>query len=150
MNVRTSLERAVRWSWLAIGGAWGTWVGFGGYFGVTRNSDSFASLLASGFFIVFALLGLLAGVALAGAVGWLVEYLLRRLGAGTTVALLIATLASLVALWQISDLILDKYPGLRAPAAVPAADTKALPVNPCTAPAPSDANARQSWEAECR
>lgn len=150
MTDRTSMSRVVRWSWLAIGGAWGTWVGFGGYFGVSRNADSFASLLASGFFIVFALLGLLAGVALAGVVGWLVEYGLRRFGAGATTALLVATLASVCAVWQVSDLILDNYPGLRLPVAPAAAGANVLPENPCASPAPSDAVARKSWEAECR
>ena len=147
---RTSLARVVRGSWLAIGGVWGTWVGFGGYFGVSRNADSFASLFTAGFFIVFALLGLLAGMAVAGVAGWLVEQVMRRLGAGTTTALVVATLASLCAVWQISGLVLGRHPGLRAPVVHAAADAKALPRSPCTSPAPSDAIARKSWETECR
>ena len=63
------MQIAARLSWVAIGGACGAWAGFGGYFGVCRNADSFASLLASGFFIAFALLGLLVGMTVGGAVG---------------------------------------------------------------------------------
>ncbi len=117
MTASTRLSLAVRLSWLAIGGLWGTWVGFGGYFGVSRNADSFASFLTTGFFVAFALLGLLAGMATGGAVGWSVEHALRRLGAGTTTALVVATVASLCAVWQVSGLVLERNPGLRAPVA---------------------------------
>ena len=139
-----------RWSWLAIGGAWGAWVGFGGYFAVSRNADSSASLFVSGFFVGFAVLGLLAGMAVGGSAGWLVERLMHRLGTGTTTAVVVASLASVCAVWQVSSLVLDRYPGLRAPVAQATAGAKASPRNPCTAPPPSDSMARKSWEAECR
>ena len=142
--------RWVRWLWLAVGGVWGLWVGFGGYFGVSGNADSFASLFASLFFIGLALLGLFAGMAVGGATGWLVEHLLRRWGAGPTTALVVATLASLCAVWQVSSMVLGRNPGLRAPVAKTAAGAKTSPRNSCTSPAPSDVTARKSWDAECR
>ncbi len=147
---QTSLTRVARWWWLTIGGLWGTWVGFGGYFGVARNADSFASLLASGFFIAFALLGLLAGMAVGGVAGWFVEHVMRRLGTSTATTLVVATLASLCAVWQVSGLVLGRYPGLRTPVAHPTTSANAQPQRPCTSPAPSDPNARKSWAAECR
>lgn len=150
MTNRTRLSCVIRWSWFAVGGAWGAWVGFGGYFAASRNADSFASLLASGFFIAFALLGLLVGIAVGGSAGCLIDYAMRRLGTGRVAALVVATLASLCAVWQVSSLVLGRYPGLRAPVAHAAAGAKALPRSPCTSPAPSDAIPRKSWEAECR
>lgn len=130
MTDHSSLSHVVRGSWLAIGGLWGAWIGFGGYFGVSRNADSFASFLASGFFIAFALLGLLAGMAVGGAAGWLVEYVMRRLGAGTITALVVATLASLCVVWQVSGLVISRYPGLHAPVVHAAVGAKALPRSP--------------------
>ncbi len=150
MTDRASWWRVARWSWLGIGGAWGAWVGFGGYFAVPRNADSFASLLASGFFVAFAVLGLLAGMAVGGSAGWLVERVMRRLGAGTTTAVVVASLAAVCAVWQVSSLVLNRYPGLRGPVAQATAGAKASPASPCTAPPPSDPAARKSWEAECR
>ena len=150
MTERAILTRVFRGLWFAIGGAWGAWVGFGGYSGISWNPDSFASLLAYGFYIAFALFGLLAGMAVGGAVGYLVDYVMRRLGAGTVAALVLATLASLCAVRQVSSLVLGRYAMLRAPVARTAAGVKALPRSSCTSPAPSDAMARKSWEAECR
>lgn len=153
MIPRPNLWCATRCGWLVIGGVGGAWAGFAGYFGVSRNADSFASLLASGFYVAFALLGLLAGMAVAGAAGWFVEQVMRRLGASTATTLVIATLASGCAVWQVSSLMLDRYPGLRAhdvsvEHVTPSA--KALPENHCTSAAPSDPIVRKSWEAECR
>ena len=150
MTNRPSLSQVIRWSWCAGGGLWGAWVGFGGYFGIARNADSFASLLASSFYIAFALLGLLAGMAVGGSAGYLADYVMRRLGAGTVAALVLATLASGCAVWQVSNLVLGRYPGLRAPVAHTAAVVKTVPGSSCTSPAPSDPIARKSWEAECR
>lgn len=117
---------------------------------VVRNADSFASLVASGFFIAFALLGLLVGMAVGGVAGRFVELVMRRLGAGTATTLVLATLASLCAVWQVSGLVLGRYPGLRTPVAHATPSAKAQPQSPCTSPAPSDAVARKSWTAECR
>ncbi|MEO5831533.1 MAG: hypothetical protein ABIQ36_13290 [Rhodanobacter sp.] len=147
---QTTLTRVARGWWLAIGGLWGSWVGFGGYFGVSRNADSFASLLASGFFIAFALLGLLAGMAVGGLAGWFVEHVMRRLGASTATTLVVATLASLCVVWQVSGLVRGRYPGLRTPVAHATPSAKAQPKSPCTSPAPSDPVARKSGVAECR
>ena len=150
----------VRASWPLLGGAWGAWVGLGGYFQLPHNADSFATLLASGVFVFFALAGLFVG-ALSGAfIGGFVEWLLRRTGAGIVAALSVATVVNALALWQIGDYIQAKYPGLRAyseikphrsnpPGALNPADKRSVQ-KPCSAPRPTDPGERASWDAECR
>lgn len=111
--------RAVRISWPVLGGAWGAWIGFGGYLGIAPNADSFATLLAMGFYVVFAVVGLLAGVVIGGLTGGLVEWLLRRVGVGLAGALIVATVVNVLVLWQVAGFVQAKYPGLNAPAAKP-------------------------------
>jgi hypothetical protein len=109
--------RAVRISWPVLGGLWGAWIGFGGYIGVAPNADSFAMLFVLGFYGVFALAGLLAGIVLSGLTGGVVEWLLRRVGVGIAGALIVATVVNALVLWQVAGFIQAKYPGLNAPAA---------------------------------
>lgn len=111
--------RAVRISWPVLGGAWGAWIGFGGYLGIAPNADSVAMLFVLGFYCVFALAGLLAGIALGGLTGGVVEWLLRRVGMGIAAALIVATVVNALVLWQVAGFVQSKYPGLKAPGAKP-------------------------------
>ncbi|MDP3091634.1 MAG: hypothetical protein Q8N04_13215 [Nitrospira sp.] len=125
--------RAVRISWPVLGGLWGAWIGFGGYLGVAPNADSFAMLLAMGFYVVFAVAGLLAGIAIGGLTGGIAEWLLRRVGVGIAGALIVATVVNALVLWQVAGFVQAKYPGLNAPAAKLAVSStiKSSPANPC-------------------
>jgi hypothetical protein len=117
--------RAIRTSWPVLGGLWGAWIGFGGYLGVAPNADSFAMVFAMGFYGVFAVAGLLAGIALGGLTGGLIEWLLRRVGVGIPGALIVATVVNTLVLWQVAGFVQAKYPGLNAPAAKPSASSAA-------------------------
>ncbi len=114
--------RAVRISWPVLGGAWGAWIGFGGYLGVAPNADSFAMLFAMGFYAVFAVVGLLAGVAIGGLTGGMVEWL---------GALIVATVVNALVLWQVAGFVQARYPGLNAPAGKPSMSSQAkFPLEP--------------------
>lgn len=152
--------RFVHVSWLLLGGAWGAWLGFGGYFRLPHNADSFGMLFALGFFVFFAGVGLFAGAASGALIGGLVEWFLRRSGAGTVAALSVATLVNALVLWQIGDYVQAKYPGLRADSgtkphrsnangALTPAD-KGSYQKPCSGTPPTDTRERASWDAECR
>jgi len=151
---------SIRVSWPLLGGAWGAWLGFGGYFRLPHNADSFGMLFASGFYVFFAGVGLFAGAASGALVGGLVEWFLLRSGAGTVAALSVATLVNALALWQIGDFVQAKYPGLHADSRVNPQrsnatgtrppDDKVFYQNPCSAPPPTDTRERASWDAECR
>ncbi len=104
----------VRLSWPVLGGIWGAWLGFGGYFRLARNADSFAMLFALGMFVVFACLGLAAGSVLGATVGGLVEWILRQVGMPIAGALCVATVVNVVVLWQVVGLVQTTYPGLRS------------------------------------
>jgi hypothetical protein len=150
---RSSLVRwAVRLSWPLIGGVWGAQLGFGGYLHLPHNADSFGTVLALGFFSVFAWVGLFAGIASGALIGGLTEKLLRRLGVGLTGSLCLATVLTVWVLWQITGLVQSTFPGLRAPAATPPASATTRPpsANPCAHPPPLDSRERKSWESECR
>lgn len=159
---------AVRASWPLLGGAWGAWPGFGGYLRQPQNADSFATVIALGFFGFFAWVGLFAGMASGALIGGLTETLLRRLGAGTAGALVAATLVNALVLWQIAGVIEASYPGLRSTDAtkpsrenparmrVPAGE-RPLPAtagppsrNPCANPPPPLSRERELWNSECR
>jgi len=143
---------AVRISWPLLGGVLGAWQGFGGYLRLPASADSFANLLASGFFGVFAWLGLFAGMGLGALIGGSVEKLLRRFGVGIASALGVATVLNALALWQIAGVVQARYPGLRPPAARPAVpSTNSLPSgNACAHPLVMNARERADWELECR
>jgi hypothetical protein len=150
----------VRSIWLLLGGAWGAWLGFGGYFRLPHNTNGFGTFVASGYFVVFAALGFLAGAASAALFGGLTEWFLRRCGQAGAAALSVATLATALLLWQISDVVQARYPGLRASAVTqPQRNTPAAAIrpvdkmshpNPCSNPRPTEARDRASWDAECR
>jgi hypothetical protein len=104
---------AVRVSWAVLGGGWGAWAGFGGYLRLPTNADSFGSMLAAGFFGLFALLGLLLGAASGALIGGSVERLLRRTGAGVIGAVSVATLVNAIVLWGLVEWVRARFPGLR-------------------------------------
>jgi len=159
MRYDSSFRWVVRISWSLLGGVWGAWVGFGGYFQLPQNADSFGSLFASGFFVLLACVGFLAGAVLAVVIGGLVEGLLRRLGVGVAGAIGVATLMSAMILWQTAGFVQAKFPGLRPPAAVNphqrsdfgGQSTTELPRrNTCSDPPPTNPAERVSWDSECR
>ena len=144
--------RVARVSWLLLGGIWGAWLGFGGQLRLPHNADSFATLIAGGFFGFFALVGLGAGVAVAALSGGLTERLALRLGARSAVAVCIASIATALTLWQVSAWVQTRYPGIGAPAAMPPASPAiALPApRPCEHPPAENSPERASWDSECR
>jgi len=163
-----SLWRVIRISWPLLGGAWGAWLGFGGYFALKYNADSFGSVLSLGFFAVFALIGLAAGAVSGALIGGLVYAVMRRSGVGMAGAVITATLVNALAIWQIADLVQTMYPGLRAggPAKLhlggnPGARSPAVaaPVSSipgpssrtsCSDPPPTQPKERGLWDSECR
>ena len=149
---RDKLWWRTRIAWAVTGGAWGAWVGFGGYFRLGHNADSFAMLFAAGFFVFFALIGLVLGAGASVLVGGWTEALLRRLGMAGASAVVIASLVNAFALWQAASLVWLTFPGLRPPPAEQPAPpgAKAIPRQPCATTAPTDPVGRKSWEAECR
>jgi len=160
---------ALRVSWPVLGGAWGAWLGFGGYLRLPPNADSFGSMLALGFFVFFAVIGLLAGAVAGALIGGSVEAVLQRSGAGIAAAIVVATVLNVLALWQIAGFVQAKYPGLRSQAAAAsdgagaaagraaAVRGSANPVpepsrkNSCAEPPPPpQSRERAAWESECR
>lgn len=149
--------------WPLVGGAWGAWVGFQGisqHYVSHMNSDTAAPIFVWGFFVLFAGVGLFAGAASATVIGGSIEWLLRRIGIGIITAISVATLVNVLALWQITDFVQTKYPGLRteraekphlgkATGALAPADRGSYQ-KPCLAPPPTDSRERASWDAECR
>jgi hypothetical protein len=161
------LRRVLRISWPLLGGAWGAWLGFGGYLAISHNADSFGSVLALGFFAVFALVGLAAGAACGALIGGLVDAVMLRSGVGTAGAVITATLVNALALWQIADLVQARYPGLRADgpakhlqgnpgarspaAATPGSSTPGTSSRTsCAEPPPTQPKERGIWDFECR
>jgi hypothetical protein len=143
---------AVRISWPLLGGMWGVWLGFGGYLRLPHNADSFATIIALGFFSFFAWVGLFAGMASGALIGGLVERLLRSFGAGIAGAVSVATLVNALSLWQIVSFVQVEFPGLRPPdAKPPVSSTTRLPTeSPCTHPPPAQSREREMWNSECR
>jgi hypothetical protein len=150
----------VRILWPLLGGTWGAWLGFRGYFRVYLNADTFAPVFVLGFYMFLGLIGLIAGAASCALIGGLVEKLLRYFGVGIVAALSVATLVNVLALWQIGDFVQAKYPGLsaeraakphrnNAPGDLAPAD-KGSYQNPCSEPPPTDTKERAIWDAECR
>ena len=114
MKLESRSVRSVRVSWAALGGVWGAWLGFGGYFRLPHNADSFGTMIAAGFFGLFAFIGLFLGVAAGALIGGLVEKALRRAGAGPVATLGVATLVNAVVLWQLGRWVQVQFPGLRS------------------------------------
>ena len=102
----------VRVSWPVLGGVWGAWLGFGGYLRLPHNADSFGTMLAGGYFVLFALLGLALGAAAGALIGGSVERLLRRAGMGVAGALSIATVVNVLLLWLLVRGVRARFPGL--------------------------------------
>ena len=112
---RDKLWWRTRIAWAVTGGAWGAWVGFGGYFRLGHNADSFALLFAAGFFVFFGLIGLALGAAASVLIGGWAEALLRRLGMAGASAVVIASLVNALVLWQAASLVWLTFPGLQPP-----------------------------------
>lgn len=144
--------RAVRISWPVLGGVWGAWVGFEGYFRVTPNADSFAMVFVLGFYALFALAGLVAGMTSAALIGGAVEWLLRRVGVGLAGAVSVATVVSVLAVWQLSVVVQAKYPGLVPLAGKSAvtSPTRSSPANSCARIPLENSKDRGIWDSECR
>jgi len=146
-----------------IGGAWGAWVGFQGLFQHSvphMSGDTAAPIFIWGMFVFFAGVGLFVGAASATVIGRSIEWLLRRIGIGIFPAIGVATLVNVVALWQLTDFVQTKYPGLRAERAekfhrskatgeIAPAD-KGSSEKPCLGPPPTNTRERASWDNECR
>lgn len=112
--LRRGASGAVRASWAVLGGVWGGLVGFRGYLRLPNNADSFGTMVAAGFFVMFALVGLLLGAGSTALLGRLVERGLRRSGAGAVGALSVATVVNVIVLWLVAQWVQARYPGLRA------------------------------------
>jgi len=112
------------------------------------NTDTAAPLI---FASVWALCGLLSGFLISGIAGWLIE---RGLLRGLPNHPLLATSLTLVCLtglcWGLSAPLEARLPALFWPA--PQKVTLPLPPkpSPCLQTAPTDRQARQAWELECR
>jgi hypothetical protein len=114
------------------------------------NTDTVAPLVFAGF---WAFVGMLCGALLTGVAAWLIHRSLQRrittsplTTAGLTLAGLIVLCLGLYAPLQ------ARLPALLWPAH-PQESVRPQPspgASPCTQPPPSDANARKSWELECR
>jgi len=115
MNPESKFLWAVRISWPLLGGAWGAVVGFGGYHGLAHNADSFGTMIAQGFFITTAIIGLIAGILCGVLVGGLTEKLLRYLGVWIVCAVCVATVVNALVIWQLIGIFQTKYPGFRPP-----------------------------------
>jgi hypothetical protein len=141
-----------RLSWPLFGGVCGARLGGQGYLALPHNADGFAMLFALGYFSLFALVGLVAGMLLGALTGGLVEKLLRHFGATLVSALSVATVVNALVCWQLAGVIQAKYPGLSRPVAKPPASSAAkLPAeNPCARAPPQNPRERTLWDSECR
>jgi len=151
----------VRALWPFSGGLWGAWLGAGGFFDIRFTGDSLAAVLVGGYFVAFAVLGLVVGAITGAVVGGATEFLLRRLRLGSALALLGASLLSFWVCLALSGAVQRRYPGIHPPLFnKPAAQPKkSVPreisppptmSNPCLGQAPEDARLRRAWEQECR
>ncbi len=93
---------------------WGAWVGFGGYFNLKSNSETFAMLFVFGYYVVFAGIGLVTGGLVSLTVWLLVETIRRRIKAPPLLTPLIAGVLSFLSVWQITDYVYAFYPGLHS------------------------------------
>jgi hypothetical protein len=147
--------------WPFLGACWGAWLGAGGYFDIDFAGQGLAALLVGGYFVAFAVLGLVVGAIAGATAGGVSEFLLRRSGLGVAPALLAGSLACFLACFALSDAVQGRYPGIHAPSfttAAPAAK-KTAPMeitppprmaNPCLDKPPIDRRLRKVWEDECR
>lgn len=162
----TAMDRGgmVRVAWAFVGGTIGASLGFGGLGSLPHNADGFGTMLAQGFFLFFACVGVVAGMVLGALIGRTVEALLRRLGANASVTLLVATVVTVSMLALIRGRVLAQYPGLHARSGAPqhTASTRLTGITPdsttrarstqsvCAAPPPTGARELRLWREECR
>lgn len=106
--------RAIRDSWMLLGGVWSAWLCFRAYVSLPENADSFGTMIAGGFLLFFALVGLVLGGALGAVIGRLVERGLRRFGVGVVGALSVATVVVVIVLGLLVGWLQAGHPGLRA------------------------------------
>jgi hypothetical protein len=146
--------------WALLGGAWGGWVGFRGYYQILphMNGDTAAPVFVWGMFAGVALIGLVVGASLALVVGLGVDWLMQRLRADRAVATGVGSLAVVLVLWLATQAAGQLYPGLRAQQAQPppAVRTPVVPAtdrplpDPCAGTPPRDPRERESRDLECR
>lgn len=160
MKAENKLLWIVRVSWPLLGGACGAVTGFGDYYRIAYNADSFGSMLGYGFFIFFAAIGLLAGIICGLLVGGLTEKLLRYLGVRAVGAVCLATVLNALVIWQLIGIVQTIYPGLRRHP-VTTSNVATQPKGPSSKiepakdscsqpPPPENSKERISWDAECR
>lgn len=151
--------RVLRMCWPLFGGTWGAWLVVRRLLEIRLNPDSFGSAAYLMFGSIFAIIFFVAGAAIAALLGRLVEWLMRRVGAGVAAAVVVATLANVLAIWQIGAFVQATSPGLRAPVAVKPRAAKSVDVPPrasqdsryktCRDPRPVDAREAAAWDSEC-
>ncbi len=150
----------VRKCWPLFGGAWGAWLVVRRLLEMRWNPDSFGSAAYLMFGLFFAVIFFVVGAAIAALLGRVVESLMRRLGARVAAAVVVATLANVVVIWQIGDVLVTTSAGLRAPVDVkpkPGSTSGAAPLadqgsyrSGCLGPRPTDAIGAAAWDSECR
>jgi hypothetical protein len=114
MTPATRATSVVRGSMMLCGGLVGAWTGGGGALHLPHNADGFGTLLAQGFFLGFALIGLTIGAVAGALIVTAVDATLRRLGVATSIAAGTAVVLTILTLWLIHGATLARYPGLRA------------------------------------
>jgi hypothetical protein len=152
--------RIVRKCWPLFGGAWCAWLVVQRLLGVSINGDTFGGVAYWIFGLFFAIIFFLAGAAVAALLGRMVEWLMRRAGAGVAAAVVVATLANALAIWQIGAFVQVTTPGLRAPVTVkpklegssgePSRASQDSRYKTCRDPRPVDAREAAAWDSECR
>lgn len=110
---RSPPSSSVRIACILLTASWGAWVGFGGYLKLKPNSDSFAMMFALGYFVAFAVLGLIVGTVVSMIIWSLVEKVLTSFKINRTMAMLVALLINLFFAWVLTDSIYSHFPGLR-------------------------------------
>ena len=153
MTEKPQTRWLIRSLWPLLGGAWGAWLGAGGYFDLNFNGQGLAAVLVGGYFVAFAVLGLAVGAITGAVAGGATEFLLRRIGLGSAPSLLVASLACLGACFAVSDAVQTRYPGIHPPnlkTVVPAPQKTNQSANPCLGKPPLEPRLRRAWELECR
>lgn len=160
MNAGPLPWRMVRRCWPLFGGVWGAWLVVRRLLGVSMHGDTFGGLAYWMFGLFFAVIFFMAGAAIAALVGYLIDGLMRRGGAGVAPGVTVATLVNVLAIWQVGAIVQEHSAGLRMPAAAgstpgsfrqpPPRTDREMRATTCREPRPADARQAALWDAECR